>query len=92
MYSADDVGEFNSRRFAEICLEHITESAGSKKIGIRDGDDLYVVRYNNAPAILIEVGYMTNTTELNNLTNPEYQRKVAEGIYGAVMQAFEEGY
>lgn len=92
LYSADDVGEFNSRRFAEICLEHITESAGSKKIGIRDGDDLYVVRYNNAPAILIEVGYMTNTTELNNLTNPEYQRKVAEGIYGAVMQAFEEGY
>jgi len=92
LYSADDVGELNSRRFAEMCLNHITESSGSKKIGIRDGDDLYVVRYNNAPAVLIEVGYMTNTVELNNLTSTDYQRKVAEGIYNAVMQAYEEGY
>jgi len=92
LYSADDEGELNSRRFAEICMDNITETAGSVNLGLADGDDLYVVRYNNVPAILIEVGYMTNTTELNNLTNPEYQRKVAEGIYNAVMQAYEEGY
>lgn len=92
LYSADDEGVLNSRRFAEICMDHITERAGSKNIGFADGDDLYVIRHNHVPAVLIEVGYMTNTTELNNLTNPEYQRKVAEGIYNAVMQAYEEGY
>lgn len=92
LYSADDEGELNSKRFAEICMEHINNSAGSVNLGFADGDDLYVVRNSKVPAVLIEVGYMTNTTELDNLTNPEYQRKVAEGIYDAVMQAFEEGY
>ena len=92
LYSADDVGVFNSRRFAEICMKHITECAGSLDLGYANGDDLYVVRNNNVPAILIEVGYMTNTTELNNLMDTEYQRKVAQGIYNAVIQAFEEGY
>ncbi len=92
LYSADDVEELNSRRFAQICMENINDSTGSVNLGFADGDDLYVVRNSNVPAVLIEVGYMTNTTELDNLTNPEYQRKVAEGIYNAVMQAFEEGY
>ena len=35
---------------------------------------------------------MTNREELDNLTNPDYQKKIAQGIYNAIMQAFDEGY
>lgn len=92
LYSPDDSEEQLSKRLAEICMDNITETAGSKSKGIVDGNDIYVVRYSEVPVVLIEVGFMTNTKELDNLTNPEYQKKVAQGIYNGIMQAFEEGF
>lgn len=92
LYNPNDEGECSSKRLAQICMENITASAGSQNLGMAKGDDLHIVKNSEVPVVLIEVGYMTNNTELDNLTNPEYQRKVAEGIYNAVMQAFEEGY
>ena len=41
---------------------------------------------------LLEVGFMTNYEELNLLCSEEYQIRVAQGIYNAVMRAFAEGY
>lgn len=92
LYSPDDSEEQLSKRLAQICMENITETAGSTNKGIVDGDDIYIVRYSEVPVALIEVGYMTNVKELDNLTNPEYQKKVAQGIYNGIMQAFEEGF
>lgn len=92
LYSSEDEDELTSRRFAQLCLHNVNDSVGSRNAGIVNGDNIYIVRTSKVPVALIEVGYMTNQTELDNLTNPEYQRKVAEGVYNAVMQAFEEGY
>lgn len=92
LYSPEDEGTYSSKRLAEICIENVTESTGSKDLGIVDGDSIYIVRTSEVPVALIEVGYMTNTTELKNLQDTEYQKKVAQGIYNAIMQAFEEGF
>ena len=35
---------------------------------------------------------MTNYEELDNLNDPKYQKKAAQGIYDAINEAFEEGY
>ena len=35
---------------------------------------------------------MTNYEELDRLNDPKYQKKAAEGIYEAVLEAFKEGY
>lgn len=90
LYSPDETNE--SKRLAEICLENVNASAGSKRLGLVKADDIYIVRSSEVPVALIEVGYMTNTKELSNLCNSEYQQKVAEGVYNAIMQAFEEGF
>jgi len=82
----------DSKRLAQICLDNVNESAGSKNLGLVKGDHIYIIRTSNVPVALIEVGYMTNTKELNNLCSAEYQKKVAKGIYNAIMQAFEEGF
>ena len=92
LYNPLDTSEKSSMRFAEICLENVTASAGSNNLGLVDGEYIYIVRSSEVPVVLIEVGYMTNYDELENLKDPEYQRKVAEGVYNAVMQAFEEGF
>lgn len=92
LYSPGDEGSYTSTRLAEICLEHVTESTGSTDLGLVDGDYVYIVRTSKVPVALVEVGYMTNTDELENLQDAEYQRKVAEGVYNAIMAAFEEGF
>lgn len=90
LYSPDESNE--SKRLAQICLENVNASTGSKNLGLVEADDIYIVRTSEVPVALIEVGYMTNTKELNDLCDPAYQEKVAQGIYNAIMQAFEEGF
>ena len=92
LYSQDDTSEYSSKRFAEMCLKNIVASAGSKSRGLIQGNYVNIVRNSQAPVALIEVGYMTNLAEVEKLQTLEYQKLVAQGIYNAVMQAFEEGY
>ena len=91
LYSPDD-NDDSSKRLAEICLANVTASAGSKNQGLMKADNIYIIRTSNVPVALIEVGYMTNHQELDNLCDASYQKKVAQGIYNAIMQAFEEGF
>lgn len=81
-----------SRKFAEICLEEVTSALGSKNKGLVEGESIYIIRNSAVPVALIEVGFMTNKEELELLQSEEYQKKAAEGIYEAVIRAFEEGY
>lgn len=91
LYSPEEGTKQPSKRLAQICMQNVTTSAGSKDLGIVNGDNIRIVRMSEVPVALIEVGYMTNTDELSNLLNPEYQKKVAQGIYNGIMQALEEG-
>jgi N-acetylmuramoyl-L-alanine amidase len=44
----------------------------------------FVVSNVEKPAALIEVGYISNTAEAERLMNPEYQEKIAEGLFKAL--------
>ena len=82
----------SSRHLAEILLEKTTDALGTKNMGLVPGNDIYVIRTSEAPAALVEVGFMTNPKELENLTDESYQKKCARAIYEGIMQALEEGY
>ena len=58
----------------------------------KKGNDIYIIRTSEVPVALIEVGFMTNGEELAKLNSPDYQKQVAEGIYQAILRAFDEGY
>jgi N-acetylmuramoyl-L-alanine amidase len=82
----------SSRRLANILLEQTCSVLGSKNRGLMKGNDIYIIRTSEAPAALVEVGFMTNPAELKKLTSASYQKSCAEGIYNGIMQALEEGY
>lgn len=82
----------SSKHLANILLEKTTDALESKNMGLVAGNDIYVIRSSEAPAALIEVGFMTNPKELANLTDKKYQKKCARAIYEGIMQALEEGY
>jgi N-acetylmuramoyl-L-alanine amidase len=92
MYSESDDSELSSKQLAQICLDQVTETLQSTKVGLLKGDKIYIIRTSEVPVALIEVGFMTNREELANLNTPEYQQIAAQGIYNAILKAFEEGY
>lgn len=92
MYSESDTRNLGSRAFAELCLKYVTDALGSRDKGLVEGDEIYIIRTSEVPVALIEVGFMTNQEELDLLNSDDYQKKAAEGIFKAVLDAFEKGF
>ena len=44
-----------------------------------------VLKDNNMPAILIQCGFLSNPTDEKKLTNPEFQKDLAEGIAQGIL-------
>ncbi len=49
---------------------------------------LVVVHHELAPAILVEIGYLSNATDRKNLTGGVYQEKIADAIAQGVLDYF----
>ncbi len=45
----------------------------------------YVVRNAKMPSVLVEIGFITNEPEAALLAQPEYLRKIANGIYNGIV-------
>lgn len=68
-----------SSQLAKDIQTAICDQSGSINRGIAHGD-YQVLRTTKMSAALVELGFMTNPQELQNLTTPSYQAKLAEGI------------
>ena len=86
LYYTSDV---RSKKFSQICADQVSETLGSKNRGITDGDSIYIVRNAKVPVALIEVGFLSNNAEFNLLCSESYKKKAAEGIYNAILEAYE---
>ncbi len=47
---------------------------------------LYVLSHNKRPAILVECGFLSTSSELRNCLDPRYRQKIAEGIAMGVIR------
>lgn len=47
-------------------------------------EDWFVVKNSNMPAVLIELGFVSNPTEASLLTNDKYLKKASLGIYNGI--------
>lgn len=50
------------------------------------GDSIYVLKGNSVPSVLIECGFLSNPEEAKLLNTPEYQKKLAWGIYIGIIR------
>lgn len=78
----------NSMALAKTLVNNLSAALGTKNRGISTAD-FVVVKYNSVPAVLIELGFMTNEAELKNLSDPVFQKKAAKTIYDTVVQLFD---
>lgn len=77
-----------SYKLAKSLVDNISLAMETKNRGASSAE-FVVVKYNTVPAVLIELGFMTNSSELAKLTNATYQKKVADAIFETVTEIFK---
>ena len=65
--------------FAEMIQESLIKQTDANDRGIKGANYTVIVR-SSMPAVLVEVGFLTDREENELLQNEEYQRKLAKGI------------
>lgn len=81
---------FNSRDFAQLCLDNLTKALGTKDRGLADRQDLHIVRRATMPVVLVEVAYLSNEKDLAVLKNDEKLKDAAYAVYEAILTAYEQ--
>lgn len=73
-----------SERLGQSILRSVSEELGSRNRGVMKAN-FAVLKRTDMPAVLLELGYLTNPTEALNLNSPLWQRKVAKAIYDGIV-------
>ncbi len=78
-------GRCDSMEYADSIVDYL-EQAGRYTIrGVRE-EDFFVLRNTISPAVLIELGYLSNKDERKKLADDDYQKQLAEDIVRGIMQ------
>lgn len=67
------------------------EAQGHLKIRPARSGDYHVLRHNSQPAVLIELGYLSNPEEEMIVTSNDYQHAVTTAIYDGLGNYFKSG-
>jgi N-acetylmuramoyl-L-alanine amidase len=85
--SEDGVMPAESKQLATLLQSELIKATGAYSRGVRD-ESFRVIRDNEAPAVLVEIGFVSNATERANLTNDTYQNKLVTGLINGVFKFF----
>ena len=75
----------NGWRLAQLLHQTMLTSTGANDFGMEERPNLAVLRTSLMPAALVECGFMSTASELDLLTQPAYQAKLAQGIADGVL-------
>lgn len=78
-----------AEQFAQMCLDEVTNVTGKINRGLVTGEDVVIIEKAKMPIALIEVGFMSNQEELNFLLQETHKKEIANGIYKAILKAYE---
>ncbi|MGG6312004.1 N-acetylmuramoyl-L-alanine amidase [Paenibacillus macerans] len=79
-YSRDE-----SIPLANVMHRHLVEATGFKDRSVRKSS-LHVTRETKMPAVLLEVGYLSNKNDESAMYTEELQQRVAEGIVAGIKE------
>ncbi len=78
-----------SRILASEILKFMVKLTGAVDRGVKDYD-LYITERAFMPSTLVELGFITNKGELNNLKDPEYLERLSLAISAGVHSYFDK--
>lgn len=82
---------FGSPELARILEEEVVNGVKGKELGLKSAEESDTAIWQAlVPAVALRAGYATNRQEAILLTREDYQEKIAEGIYSAILKAYGE--
>ena len=82
----------SSREIAKIDNRNLSSKLGSKNLGLQARSNLAVLRTSNMPAVIAEVGFITNSSECAKLLTAHYKQKAAEALRDATLESLDKMY
>lgn len=73
-------------KFIQDELRRVTDKSNDREIKPRD--DIYLLKDNKIPSVLIECGFLSNEKEAKLLKDEKYQEKIAWSIYAGIQKYF----
>lgn len=83
-------GQEKSKILAGCIQEVLVELMKNTEREIKAGD-YFLLRNSPVPAVIVEVGFMSNPVEMKLLVEPSYQKKIAWCIYLGIVRYTHEG-
>jgi N-acetylmuramoyl-L-alanine amidase len=77
------------KKLAEYVYNSTNAETRLKSRGVRSGD-YHVIRENTRQAVLMELGYLSNSAEEMTLTSGQFQENAATGLYNGLARYFKE--
>ena len=79
-------GSDSGKQCAEKILETISNSGNIDTRNVKESD-FYVLKRTKIPAVLVELGYLSNAEECRLLAEDEYQKILAQELVEGVLEA-----
>lgn len=83
-YSSTNPVYAQSRIFAQAVQDELVKELGLNDRKVKDAA-FYVIRHTTMPAILVELGFISNPDEEILLGSPDFQKKAAGAIYQGIL-------
>lgn len=80
-----------SKQLGDLLMEGVTSQTGfpNRPANQSMGYAFKVLKDTKVPACLVEMGFLTNTSDATKLATPEGRQQVAQGVYQGIKKAFE---
>ena len=79
-----------SKKYAENVLEEILDRVDTTDRGIKERPGLAVLKWTDMPAVLVEMGFITNPTDQERLLNRTWQKAMAKAIGDGIIATLDE--
>lgn len=80
--------EYKSKQLAETIHNSLSDNLDMDDRGVRQ-EGYYVLANNHKPAVLLELGFMTNPNDLEKMQTEDYQNTVAKAITDGLVEYYE---
>jgi N-acetylmuramoyl-L-alanine amidase len=79
--------KITSKKFAQNILEEVCSRTDRHKRKSLQRNNLYLLHHSNVPVAIVEIGYMTNSSDMKYIKNPYNQVSIARGIYQGIINS-----
>lgn len=83
-------GNVDSKELATLLLNEVVGRLNNRNRGLRMGSTTFIIGHSKVPVALLEIGYLTNPDDLAMLQDEKNIELIADGIYAAILKAYEE--